>query len=46
MTALFVDLEGAFDCAAHDGILYKFAKLGVTGSPLAWIKSYLTDRTY
>ena len=34
MTTLFVDLEVAFDTVAHESILYKLAKMGLTGTTL------------
>ena len=46
MVALFADLEEAFDTAPHQGILYKLANMGITGSTLAWIKHFLTSRSY
>ena len=30
MVTLFADLEGAFDTAPHQGILYKLANMGIT----------------
>ena len=46
MVALFADLEGAFDTAPHQGILYKLVNMGITGSTLVWIKHFLTSRSY
>ena len=46
MLALFVDLAGAFDSAPHVGITYKLAKLGIAGTPLAWIRDFLSHRSY
>ena len=46
MTILFVDLEGAFDTAVHEDILYKLAKMGLTGTTLTWITNFLTIRTF
>ncbi|XP_045101460.1 uncharacterized protein LOC123498419 [Portunus trituberculatus] len=40
MTALFLDLEGAFDSAPHEGILYKLALMGITGTTLAWSSTH------
>ena len=42
----FVDLEGAFDSAAHLGILHKLYQLGITGPILAWFKDFLSERTF
>ncbi|XP_045101300.1 uncharacterized protein LOC123498199 [Portunus trituberculatus] len=46
MTALFLDLEGAFDSAPHEGILYKLALMGITGTTLAWVRDFLTGRSF
>ncbi|XP_045127737.1 uncharacterized protein LOC123514153 [Portunus trituberculatus] len=46
MTALFLDLEGAFDSAPHEGILYKLALMGITGTTLAWVHDFLTGRSF
>ncbi|XP_045115986.1 uncharacterized protein LOC123507278 [Portunus trituberculatus] len=46
MLALFIDLEGAFDSAPHEGIIYKLAKLGIVGTTLAWIRDFLSYRSY
>ena len=46
MLSLFIDLEGAFDSASHDGIFYKLATMGITGTTLAWVQNYLSNRTY
>ncbi|XP_045107993.1 uncharacterized protein LOC123502793 [Portunus trituberculatus] len=46
MTALFLDLEGAFDSAPHEGILYKLAFMGITGTSLAWVHDFLTGCSF
>ncbi|XP_045130249.1 uncharacterized protein LOC123515571 [Portunus trituberculatus] len=46
MMALFLDLEGAFDSAPHEGILYKLALMGITGTTLAWVRNFLTGRSF
>ncbi|XP_050725467.1 uncharacterized protein LOC127003097 [Eriocheir sinensis] len=46
MSALFVDLEGVFDTAPHEGINYKLAGMGVTGTTLTWVKDYLSSRSF
>ncbi|KAG0707861.1 putative RNA-directed DNA polymerase from transposon BS [Chionoecetes opilio] len=46
MTSLFIDLEGAFDSAPHDGILRKLATMHITGPTLAWLQNFLSGRTF
>ncbi|XP_045101462.1 uncharacterized protein LOC123498421 [Portunus trituberculatus] len=46
MMALFLDLEGAFDSAPHEGILYKLALMGITGTTLAWVRDFLTGHSF
>lgn len=46
MTTIFIDLEGAFDTAPHEGILYKLAGMGITGATLAWVQDFLAGRSY
>ncbi|XP_045122669.1 uncharacterized protein LOC123511112 [Portunus trituberculatus] len=46
MTALFLDLEDAFDSAPHEGIVYKLALMGITGTTLAWVRDFLTSRSF
>lgn len=43
---VFFDLKSAFDTASHLGILYKLAKIGIRGTPLKFIQSYMKNRTY
>ena len=46
LVAAFLDLQGAFDAASHLAILYKLRCLGITGTPLTWFRSYLSDRSF
>ena len=41
----FFDLSKAFDTMWHKGLIAKLRAHGVSGSLLAWITSYLSDRT-
>jgi len=43
---LFLDLKAAFDRASHIGILLRLSQLGLTGPPLAWVRDFLTARSY
>ena len=39
-----LDISKAFDKVWHDGLLFKLAELGIAGSLLDWLRSYLSDR--
>ena len=41
---VFVDLQGAFDKANGQIILYELGNLGVSGNMLGWISNYLSNR--
>ena len=41
----FFDVASAFDSASHEAILWKLRRLGLQGSPLAWVEDFLRDRT-
>ena len=42
---VFLDISKAFDCTWHNGLLYKLKQLGIQGSMLKLIQSYLSDRS-
>ena len=42
--AIFFDISKAFDRVWHQGLLHKLDSVGIRGSLLTWIKSYLTNR--
>ena len=41
---IFLDFQKAFDKVPHCRLLVKLRSLGITGSVLAWIHTWLTDR--
>ena len=43
---IFYDFSKAFDLVCHILLYHKLSALGVNGAPLAFIKSYLSDRKY
>ena len=42
---IFIDLKKAFDTVSHDILLSKLKKLGISGTPLKWFTSFLSNRT-
>ena len=42
---VFLDAAKAFDKVWHAGLLFKLKQLGIEGSILNWIESYLSDRS-
>ena len=43
---VYLDLQGAFDKVWHPGLLYKLAKIGISGRMFRWIEDYLLNRTF
>ena len=43
--ALFIDLKKAFDTVPHDDLICKLKRFGLEENSLAWLTSYLTNRT-
>ena len=41
---IFCDISKAFDKVWHEGLIYKLHSIGIRGSVLKWIKSYLHNR--
>ena len=46
MGTLFIDIEKAFDKVWINVLLYKLDKLGIPNYLGAWIRNYLTDRSF
>ena len=42
--SVFLDFRKAFDKVWHKGLMFKLRKLGIIGSLLKWLESYLTNR--
>lgn len=43
---IYFDFAKAFDKVCHSKLIYKLQKLGIDGSLLAWLKAFLTGRTF
>lgn len=43
--SIYTDFSKAFDKVDHKLLIFKLRKYGVSGSLLAWIESYLSNRT-
>ena len=44
--AVFLDISKAFDTTWIQGLLYKLSAKGITEKTLAWLKNFLTNRTF
>jgi hypothetical protein len=44
-TAVFIDLQQAYDTVWRQGLFNKMAKMGIHGKMYFWIKAFLTNRT-
>lgn len=44
-TAVFLNLEKAYDNTWITGLIYKISKLKISGAILRWIQNFLTDRS-
>ena len=42
---LLIDLSSAFDMLNHSILINRIIELGIEGSPLKWLMSFITDRT-
>lgn len=42
---IFCDLSRAFDCVNHDILIARLEEMGISGTPLNWVKTFLTGRT-
>ncbi len=45
-TAVYLDIEGAFDCIWHDGLRYKLLKADLPVQMIRWLSDYIRDRTF
>lgn len=45
-SAVFLDIDGAFDPVWHDGLVLKMTRLGINPTIVRQIKSYLDGRTF
>lgn len=45
ISTIFFDLAKAFDTVPHEGLISALESIGITGTLLHWIKSYLKDRS-
>ena len=44
-SAVFIDLQQAYDRVWRKGLILKMTKMGITGNMLKWIQAFLKERT-
>ena len=39
-------MSATFDILDHDLLIHRLSSIGITGSALSWVKSYISDRSF